>query len=110
MTRLLKRFSVGLGVVALMLLGASVSGPGGAAVLAEVTHAGKMASAEVVDTLHMIDAEFALSAPVYRGTDRGDAILILALVFSGGVAFNLWLFRHLSRISSPSWQSRAAGH
>jgi hypothetical protein len=102
--KLLTRFRIGFIAFALMLLAASVSGPGGVAVLAEVAYASEMASAEVVDTLHMIDAEFALSEPVYRGTDRGDAFLILALVFSGTVAFNLWFFRHLI---APSRQGMA---
>jgi hypothetical protein len=53
----------------------------------------------------MIDAQFALSEPVYRGTDRGAAILVLALVLSGIVAFNLWLCRHLRCICADSRQS-----
>jgi hypothetical protein len=89
-TRMLKHLQVGLGAFALMLLGASVSGLGSVAILAEVAQA-----REFVDTLHMIDAEFALSEPIYRGTVRGDALLILASAFAGIVAFNLWFFRHL---------------
>jgi hypothetical protein len=90
LARLLKHCRIGLGACALILLAASVHGSGRAGtVLAEVAHAGEMARSEVVDTLHMIDAQFALSEPVYRGTDRGAAILILALVLSGIVAFNL---------------------
>jgi len=61
-----------------------------------------MAKSEIADTLHMIETEFALSESVYRGTDRGDAILILALVFSGIVAFNLWLLRHLRCLYAQS--------
>jgi hypothetical protein len=69
-TRLLKHLRIGLSVLALMLIPASVHGAGAAGtVLAEVTHAGEMARSEIVDTLHMIDAQFALSEPVYRGTD-----------------------------------------
>jgi hypothetical protein len=71
LTRLLKRFRMGLGTFALMLIAGSVSDPGGAAELAEVTLASEMASAEVVDKLHMIDEKFALSEPAYRGNDRG---------------------------------------
>jgi hypothetical protein len=105
LTRMLKRFRIGLGAFALMLLGASISGLGSGAVLAEVAQASGMASSEVVDTLHMIDAEFALSEPVYRGTDRGDALLILASVFAGIVAFNFWFFRHLRCVYTPASQS-----
>jgi hypothetical protein len=95
LTRMLKHFLIGLGAFALMLLGASISGMGSGAGLAEVAQASGMATSEVVNTLHIIDAEFALSEPVYRGTDRGDALLILASAFAGIVAFNLWFFRHL---------------
>jgi hypothetical protein len=95
LTRMLKHFRLGLGAFALMLLGGSISGMGSGAGLAEVAQASGMATSEVVNTLHMIDAEFALSEPVYRGTDRGDALLILASAFAGIVAFNLWFFRHL---------------
>jgi hypothetical protein len=104
LSRLLKRFRIDLGALALMLLAASVSGPGGVALLADAAHASEMATSEVVDALHMIDAEFALSEPVYRGTDRGDAILILVLVFSGIIAFNLWFFHHLRCVYAPSRQ------
>jgi hypothetical protein len=58
--------------------------------------------------LDSIDAEFALSAPVYRGTDRGGAILILAFVFSGIVAFNIWLFRHLRCVYAPATRLSSA--
>jgi hypothetical protein len=106
LTRLLKHCRTGLGACALVLMAASVHGSGSAGtVLAEVAYASEMVSAEVVDTLHMIDAEFALSEPIYRGTDPGDAILILALVVLGIVAFNLWLFRHLRFVYAPSRQS-----
>ena len=58
----------------LMLIPVSVYGSGNAGtVLAEVAHAAEMASSDVVDTLDSIGAEFALSDPDYRGTDRGDA-------------------------------------
>jgi hypothetical protein len=98
LTRLLKHSRIGLGAFALMLLAASIHGSASAAtVLAEVAHV----SAEVVDAMHMIDARFALSEPVYRGTARGGAILILALVFSGIVGFNVWFFRHLHRVYTP---------
>ena len=53
-------------------------------------------------TLNSIDAEFALSAPVCRGTDRGGAIVILALVIATIVGFNLWLLRHLRCVYAPS--------
>jgi hypothetical protein len=97
--RLLKDLFTGLSVVTLMLLAASAGAPGGSrSIMAEVAHASEVASSEVVDTLHMIDAELALSEPIYRGTDRGTAILILALVFSSIVVFNLWFFRHLHRV------------
>jgi hypothetical protein len=106
-TRLLKHLRIGLGVFALMLLPVSVHGLRGAgAVLTEVAHAADMASSDVVDTLDSIGAEFALSEPVYRGTDRGDAILILALVFSVIVAFNLWLLQHLHCVCATSRQCR----
>jgi hypothetical protein len=105
LTRLLKHVRIGLGALALMLFTASVHMPGGAGtILSEVAHASEMAHSEVVDTLHQIDAEFALSEPVYRGTDRGVAILILALVFSGIVAFNLWFFRQVRLVYAPSLQ------
>jgi hypothetical protein len=103
LTRLLKDFLIGLSVFALVLLAAAAEGSGGAwSVLAEVANAGEIASSEVIDTLDMIDAQLALSEPVYRDTDRGTAILILALVFSSIVAFNLWFFRHLRRVYAPS--------
>jgi hypothetical protein len=103
---LFKRFSIGLGTMALMLIAASAQVSGGAGtVLAKVAHAGEIASSEVADTLHMIDVQFALSKPLYRETDRGDAILILALVFSGIVAFNIWFFRHLHGVYAPSRQA-----
>jgi hypothetical protein len=97
--RLFKRFRIWVAACALMLIAAPVPVSGGAGtILAEVALAGEIVNAEVVDTLHMIDAEFALSEPVYRGTDRGHAILILTLVFSGIVALNFWFFRHLHRV------------
>jgi hypothetical protein len=100
---LLKHLRIGLGAFALVLLPVSVPGSGdGRTVLAEVAHAAEIASSQVVDTLDNIGAEFALSEPVYRGTDRGDAILILALVFSGIIAFNLWLFGHLRCVYAPA--------
>jgi hypothetical protein len=103
LTRLLKDAFIGLSAAALLLLAASAGGPGGPrSFVAEVAHASEAASSEVVDTLHMIDVELALSEPVYRGTDRGTAILILALVFSSIVAFNLWFFRHLRRVYAGS--------
>jgi hypothetical protein len=52
----------------------------------------------------MVGAKLALSEPVYRGTNRGDAILILALVFSGIAAFNLWFVRHLHCVYAASRQ------
>jgi hypothetical protein len=104
--RLLKHVRIGLGAFALMLIPVAVDGSGGdGTVLAEVAHAAEMASSQVVDTLDSIDTEFALSAPVYRGTDRGDALLILSLVFSSIVAFNLWLFRHMRCVCVTSRQS-----
>jgi hypothetical protein len=104
-TRLLQHLRIGLGAFALMLIPASVHGAGVAGtIVAEVAHAAEMASTHVVGTLDIIDAEFALSEPVYRGTDRGDAIVILALVFLGMVAFNLWFFRHLRCVYAPSRQ------
>jgi hypothetical protein len=107
LTRLFKHLRISLGAFALMLVAASVSGQGGVAVLAEAAHADEKASSHVVGTLDIIDAEFALSEPVYRGTDRGDAILILALVFSGIVTFNLWFFQHLRCVYAPSRQGMA---
>jgi hypothetical protein len=105
LTRLLNHVRIGLGALALMLVAASVQVPAVAeTVLAEVAYAGEMASSEVADTLRMIDTEFALSEPLYRGTDRGVAILILALVFSGIVAFNLWFFRQVRLVYAPSFQ------
>jgi hypothetical protein len=105
--RLLKHVRIGLGAFALMLIPVSVHGSGGdGTVLAEVAHAAEMASSQVVDTLDSIDTEFALSEPVYRGTDRGVAILILVLVLAGIVAFNLWFFRHLHRVYSPLGRAR----
>jgi hypothetical protein len=102
LTRLLKHLHIGLGAIALVLLAMSVHGSaGGGAVLAEVAHVADMASSEVVHTLDSIDEKFDLSEPVYRGTDRGDAILILAVVFSSIIAFNLWLFRHLHCVYAP---------
>jgi hypothetical protein len=99
LTRLLKDFLIGLGAFALVFLAASGDGSSGAwSILAEVANAGEMASSDVIDTFDMIDAQLALSEPVYRDTDRGTAILILALVFSSIVAFNLWFFRHLRRV------------
>jgi len=104
-TCLLKDFLIGLGVFALVLFAASADGPGGAwSLLAEVANAGEMTSSDVIDTLDMIDAQLALSEPLYRHTDRGTAILVLALVFSSIVAFNLWFFRHLRRVYAPSWR------
>jgi hypothetical protein len=101
--RLLKDFLIGLAVIALVLVAAFADGARGPwSMLAEVAHAAEIASSEVADTMEMIDAELALSEPVYRGTDRGTAILILALVFSSIVAFNLWFFRHLRRVYAPS--------
>jgi hypothetical protein len=104
-TKLLNRLlhvRIALGAFALMALATSLLSSGGAGtVLAEVAHASEMAGSEVADTLRVIDAEFALSAPVYRGTDRGVALLILALVFSGIVAFNLWLFRQVRCVYAP---------
>jgi hypothetical protein len=106
LTRLLKHFCIGLSAFALMALATSVLSPGEAGtIFAEVAHAGQIASSEVVDRFHLIDAEFGLSEPVYRSTDRGDAILMLALVLSGIVTFNLWLFRHLHRVYAPSRQA-----
>jgi hypothetical protein len=103
LTRLLKDSLIGLGAVALVLLAATAGGSGGPrSIIAEVAHASEVASSEVADTLHMIDVELALSEPVYRGTDRGTAMLILAMVFSSIVAFNLWFFRHLRRVYAVS--------
>ena len=102
LTRLLKHVHIGLGVVALMLFAVSAHGSaGGGAVLAEVAHVADMASSEVVHTLDSIDEKFDLSEPVYRGTDRGDAMLILAVVFSSIIAFNFWLLRHLRCVYAP---------
>lgn len=104
--RTLKDFLIGLGAFALVVL-ASADGSGGPwSMLVEVANAGELARSEVVGALDMIDEEFALSEPVYRGTDRGTAILILALVFSSMVAFNLWFFRHLRRIYAPVRRGR----
>jgi hypothetical protein len=105
LTRLLRHIRIGLGAFALMALATSVLSCG-STVLTEVAHASEMASSEVVDTLHMIDARFSLSEPVYRSTGRGAAILVLAVVFSGIVAFNLWFLRHLHCIYAPSRQAR----
>jgi hypothetical protein len=104
LTRSPNQFAISVGAFALMLLAASVSGPGGMAVMAEIAYATEIASSEVVGKLRMIAAEFALSEPVYRGTDRGEAILILASVVSGIVAFNLWLLWHLHRVYTRSLQ------
>jgi hypothetical protein len=102
LTRSLKHVRIGLGALALMLIPVSVHASGGAdTILSEVANAAEMASSDVVDTLDTIGEEFALSEPVYRGTDRGDAILILASVFSVIVAFNLWLLWHLHRAYAP---------
>ena len=102
-TRTLKDFFIGLSVFALVVLAASADGSGGPwSMLAQVANAGEMTRSEVVDTLGMIGQEFALSEPVYRHTERGTAMLILALVFSSIVAFNLWFFRHLRHMYAPS--------
>jgi hypothetical protein len=99
MNRTLRDLLIGLGVFALVFLAASADGSQGpSSMLAQVANAGEIARAEVVDTLGMIDEEFALSEPVYRGTERGTAMLLLTLVFSSMVAFNLWFFRHLRRV------------
>jgi hypothetical protein len=99
LTGLLKHSRIGLGAWALMLFAASVFASGDTGtVLAKVAYAGEMARFGVVDTFHTIDAEFALSEPVYRGTDRGMAMLIVALVLSGILAFNIWFFWHLHRV------------
>jgi hypothetical protein len=105
LTRAPNHFRISVGAFALMLLlAASVSGPGGMAALAEIVHASEMVNSEVVGKLRMIAAEFALSEPLYRGTNRGDAILILAFAFSGIVAFNFWFFQHLRCVYAPSRQ------
>jgi hypothetical protein len=107
LTRALKHLHIGLALIALMLL--PVSGPatgGTGTILAEVAHAAQTARAQVVDGLDVLDAEFALSAPVFRDTDRGHAILILASVFSGILAFNFWLIRHLHGVYAPSRRAR----
>jgi hypothetical protein len=99
LNRTLRDLLIGLGVFALVLLAASADGSQGPwSMLAQVANAGEMARAEVVGTLDMIDEEFALSEPVYRGTGRGTAMLLLMLVFSSMVAFNLWFFRHLHHV------------
>jgi hypothetical protein len=108
LTRLHKHLRIGLGAFAMMLLAASLPGPGGVAELVEVAHASEMASSGVVGALHMIGAELALSEPVYRGTDRGDAILILVFVFSGIVAFNFW-FSSTCVASTPPHCKAVAG-
>ena len=103
--RLLKHLRIGLGALGLMLLPASMHGSGDAGtILAEVAHAAEKASSDAVGTLDSLEAEFALSEPLYRGTDRGEAVLILSLVFSGLVAFSLWLFRHLHCVYATSRQ------
>jgi hypothetical protein len=100
---LLKRFRIGLGALALIVMAALVHGSGAAAsVLADV----EMASSQIGDTLSNIDAKFDLSEPIFRGTDRGDAMLILALVFSGIIAFNCWLVRHLHCVYAPLRSAR----
>jgi hypothetical protein len=102
LARLPKHLRISFGALALMLLPVAVHGSGAAGtVVAMIAHAGETASAEAVGAFNMIDAELALAEPVYRGTDRGDAILILAFAFSGLAAFNLLLFRHLHRVYAP---------
>jgi hypothetical protein len=99
---LLKHFRIAVSALALIVMAALVHGSGAAAsVLADVAHAGEMASSQIGDTLSTIDEKFALSEPIYRDTDRGDAMLILALVLSCVVAFNLWLVRHLRCVYAP---------
>jgi hypothetical protein len=104
LTRSPNHFRISVGAFALMLLAASVSGPGGMEALAEIAHASETVNSEVVGKLRMIAAEFALSEPLYRGTNRGDAILILAFAFSGVVAFNFWFFQHLRCVYAASRQ------
>ena len=105
--RLLKRFRIGLGALALMAIAMFVHDSGAAAsVLAHVAHASEIASSQIGGTLSIIDAKFDLSEPVFRGTARGDAILILALVFSGIIAFNCWLVRHLHCVYAPLRSAR----
>jgi hypothetical protein len=106
--RLLKHVRIALGAIALLLIAASVYCSGGPGwILAQVAHAGEVASSEIVDTLHMLDVEFSLSEPVYRGTDRGVAMVILALVLAVILAFNIWFVRHLRCVYAPSPQATA---
>jgi hypothetical protein len=122
LTRLLKHVRVGLGAFALMLVAAPAHGwESTGTALAEVAHAAQIVSSRIVGTWHSLDAEFGLSEPLYRGTDRGDAMIILALVCASIVAFNLWFLRHLHCAYAPSqqgnrgplncgrWSSRARG-
>jgi hypothetical protein len=107
LTRPLKDLLIGLAVFALVLSAAFADGSGRpGSMLAMVANAGEVMGSEVVDTLEMIDAELALSEPVYRGTDRGTAMMILALVLSSIIAFNLWFFRHLRRVYALSRRGR----
>ena len=94
--RSLKRFRIGISAFVLLVLAKSAYGWGSAgAVLAAIDHVRKMVSSEAGDAMDAIHAKFALSELVYRGTDRGNAILILALVFAGILAFNFWFAWHL---------------
>ena len=101
LTLRIKHYCIGLGAFALLLLAASLCWGGAVGKLVGVAYASEMASSGVGDTLRMIGAKFGLSEPVYRGTKRGDALLILALACSGIVAFNLWFFRHLHCVYAP---------
>ena len=100
--RLLKHCSIGLGPFVLMMIAAFVQSTGAAAsVLADVAHVSETAISQIGGTLSIIEEKFALCEPIFRGTDRGDAILILAFVFLGIIAFNCWLVRHLRCVYAP---------
>ena len=102
LARFLKRYRIAIKAFVLMVLATCAYGWGGdGTALTAVDNVRETASSEVGDASHLIHAKFARSEQVYRGTDRGDAILILALVFSAIVAFNLWLAWHLHSICVP---------
>jgi hypothetical protein len=108
-TILTRLFRIGLGAFALMLVAAPAHGWGSTGTaLGEVAHAAQIVSSHIVGTLESIVAEFGLSEPVYRGTDRGEAIIILTLVCVSIVAFNLWFLRHLHCAYTPSQQGNRA--
>jgi hypothetical protein len=106
LTRTLRDFFISLGVFALVVVVTSADGSGSPwSVLAEPANIAQMMSSDVDGAWSRIDLVPDHSQSVYRGTNRGTAMLILALVFSSIVAFNLWFFRHLRRVYASSRRS-----